>query len=333
MQNSYPRPTSIPTISVDECFRNGWRWLWPCFFSLLVIMIVAFIVQLPASLFSILAQMGENLGWVMAAQILFGVLVSTPVGIGSQYVHLIAARGQRPQVRDLFAPFQSFCSAVGIALLLWLILIIGFLLLFVPGIVLGCRLGFAPLLVVDRKMGVIEAIRYSWEMTRGHAWTVFYVGLLSIPVVLVGLLCFIVGVIPAGMWVALAYASLYHLIVTEYSDTKPAAVEIQESRHTESSDTTPYALVDDAGTRHAIGSAGVTLGRQNTCSIVVEDPAVSRLHARVLVARGNCWVRDEDTLAGTLVNRQRLTVQQQLHVGDQLQVGTAAFRLERVRPS
>ena len=104
-----------------------------------------------------------------------------------------------------------------------------------------------------------------------------------------------------------------------------------QSRRAESSDSTPYALVDGAGTRHAIGPEGVTLGRQATCSILIKDKAVSRLHARVLVAQGSCWVRDEGSRASTLLNQQRLIVQQQMHVGDQLQVGTATFRLERSR--
>ena len=82
----------------------------------------------------------------------------------------------------------------------------------VPGIIFACRLAFTPYLVVDRQMEVIEAVKESWRMTRGHAWKVFRVGLMAIPIGLAGLLCCGVGIIIAIMWSKLAFASLYHAV-------------------------------------------------------------------------------------------------------------------------
>ena len=61
-------------------------------------------------------------------------------------------------------------------------------------------------------MGVIEAVKESWRMTSGHAWKVFLIGLLSIPIGIAGLICFGVGIIIAIMWINLAFASLYHAV-------------------------------------------------------------------------------------------------------------------------
>ncbi len=96
---------------------------------------------------------------------------------------------------------------------------------------------------------------------------------------------------------------------------------------------TQFTLVDHAGKRYPIETDGISLGRHRTCSIVIGDASVSRLHARVLVSKGSCWVRDEGSKAGTFVNRQRITGQHALRAGDQLQVGPAIFRLERIGPS
>lgn len=73
-------------------------------------------------------------------------------------------------------------------------------------------LAFTPYLVVDRKMAVIEAVQESWRMSGGHAWEVFLVGLLAIPISIAGLIVFGVGVIVSTMWIALALASLYHAV-------------------------------------------------------------------------------------------------------------------------
>ena len=57
-------------------------------------------------------------------------------------------------------------------------------------------------------------------MTGGHAWKVFFMFLLAIPICIVGLLLFLVGIIPAIMWVTIAFASLYHT-VSKLSETSP----------------------------------------------------------------------------------------------------------------
>ena len=57
-----------------------------------------------------------------------------------------------------------------------------------------------------------EAVKESWRMTNGHAWIVFLIGLLDIPISIVGLICLVVGIIPAGMWIKATFASLYHSV-------------------------------------------------------------------------------------------------------------------------
>ena len=44
------------------------------------------------------------------------------------------------------------------------------------------------------------------------ALDVFLIGLLGIPIVIAGLICFIVGVIVSIMWITAAMASLYHAV-------------------------------------------------------------------------------------------------------------------------
>jgi hypothetical protein len=41
---------------------------------------------------------------------------------------------------------------------------------------------------------------------------VFLIGLLAIPIVIAGLICLVVGIIPALMWITAAFASLYHAV-------------------------------------------------------------------------------------------------------------------------
>lgn len=49
-----------------------------------------------------------------------------------------------------------------------------------------------------------------------------------------------------------------------------------------------------------------TLGRSDSCDIVVDDKAISRLHARIEARGPRYWLHDEQSANGTFVNGQRL---------------------------
>ena len=140
---------------------------------------------------------------------------------GISFANLKAARGDKLIVKDMFEAFKNYLNVVLANLLVGAIVLVGFALLIVPGIVFACKLAFTPYLVVDRKMEVIEAVKTSWRMTGGYAWKVFLIGLLAIPVVIAGAICFGVGIIIAIMWINLAFASLYHSV----SVSKQAAAQ------------------------------------------------------------------------------------------------------------
>jgi len=112
----------------------------------------------------------------------------------------------------MFEAFGNYWNAVLANILVGVIVFFGFVLLIIPGIIFACKLAFTPYLVVDRKMEVIEAVKESWRMTNGHAWKVFFIGLLAIPISIAGLICFGVGIIVSIMWIRLAFASLYHAV-------------------------------------------------------------------------------------------------------------------------
>jgi len=106
-------------------------------------------------------------------------------------------------------------------ILLGLILIAGFILLIIPGIILGIRLYYTPFVLIEQKLGAIDAIKASWEMTRGHGGQVFLLFLLAIPITIGGFIALLIGVIPASLWIALAFAYFY----TQLNPRAPMPVE------------------------------------------------------------------------------------------------------------
>jgi uncharacterized membrane protein len=187
---------------------------------LFLIGIIATVITSPAHVVSngrALDEISQRMGPAgVAAAVFFsfayGLFIAKPVGYGVSYAYLKAARNDPLDIRDLFEAFYNYWNAVLASLLVGVIVGIGFVLLIVPGIIFACKLAFTPYLVVDRQMNVIDAVEESWRMTRGHAWKVFLVGLLAIPIGIAGLMFCGVGIIIAIMWNKLAFASLYHAV-------------------------------------------------------------------------------------------------------------------------
>jgi hypothetical protein len=191
--------------TVGGVYSHGWNILKADFWTLLLIGFVAWLLT-----FVIGSALGRASGGSQFLSFVYQLLVGSPIGFGAAYAWLRAVRGTRPEVGDLFMPFQRcYVSAVIAGLLTEIIIAVGFILLIVPGIILAVRLSFVAFLVVDEGRGPVEALSESWRRTSGYSWTILGAALLAILIVIVGLILLVVGSIPATMLVYLAFASLY----------------------------------------------------------------------------------------------------------------------------
>ncbi len=204
--------STVLTPTLGASYGNGWRKMWGHFLKLLLIVVIGVVIGIPSG-------MGGGSGDAAAPilgllGVIYGFLVVSPTEYGISFAYLKAARNDNLEIGDMFEGFRNYWNAVLASLLVGVIVLFGTFLLVVPGIIFACKLAFTPYLVADRKMAAIEAVKESWRMTNGHALTVFLITLLAIPIAILGMLIFILGVIPATMWIEAAYASLYHAVST-----------------------------------------------------------------------------------------------------------------------
>jgi uncharacterized membrane protein len=200
----------------SKSYSIGWKVLMASFVELLVVSIVYSILTGP---FTVVQWKMDSFQWFIVPLALFGitygVFVAGPVQYGANWVFLKAVRGERIEVKDIFVVFQrNYWNVVIANIVVGIIVALGIVMLIVPGIIFACRLAFVPYLVVDREMDVMEALRVSWDMTRGYGWQIFLMGLLAIPVVILGLICLVVGVFVSVMWISAAFATMYHAVET-----------------------------------------------------------------------------------------------------------------------
>ncbi len=212
-----------------ECYGHGWRQLWKNFLELFVIFLIfnfssqfigiffipmyfmAFFEDKPEFMIFLFGSIG--IAAILTTAFMF--LVIKPMQFGISYLNLKAARGEKFEIKEMFSPFMDFWNVVLAGFLSALIVGFGALFLIIPGIIFACKLVFVPYIVMDKKMKATEAIKESWMMTDGHAWTVFGMGLLAAPIVLAGYICLFVGVFISMMWLYISFASLYHAVRLE----------------------------------------------------------------------------------------------------------------------
>jgi membrane-anchored glycerophosphoryl diester phosphodiesterase (GDPDase) len=98
------------------------------------------------------------------------------------------------------------------------LIIIGFFLLIIPGFIIAIRLSFVPYLVMDEGLEPIEAIRTSWDMTREFSWDIFGFGIIGFFIGLLGLIFFVIGILPAVMMINASFANYYLSVRDEFEE-------------------------------------------------------------------------------------------------------------------
>lgn len=76
---------------------------------------------------------------------------------------------------------------------------------------------------------------------------------------------------------------------------------------------------------HTCGN-NTLIGRSPGCQIQIEDPAVSKQHARLYFQDNRWFVEDLDSSNGTYVNSQRVEKSKRLKPNDVIHFGTHSFR-------
>jgi predicted lysophospholipase L1 biosynthesis ABC-type transport system permease subunit len=91
-------------------------------------------------------------------------------------------------------------------------------------------------------------------------------------------------------------------------------------------------VVDRDGEHFAEVLTPAIVGRGTDADVVVDDPDVSRHHARLEAENGVVYVSDLDSANGTYLNGRRLRQAIEVRPGDRIDVGTARLVVKEIVP-
>jgi len=132
--------------------------------------------------------------------------------VGMYWMILGAVRGREPKAMDFFVAFTKLRWFVGIFVLdifIGLLVGLGCVALVVPGIYFVVAFTFANIAMIDRDLGVWEAVKFSCKRIHPYWWQMLWLHILTF-------LALILGVLFCGVGVLVAYPIIFIAIVYAY---------------------------------------------------------------------------------------------------------------------
>ena len=183
--------TELPGSRFGEWISEGWRMFtvqWKAWVLLalgyFVVMLVPSVAVMFAAFSAAFASAATQAGpygrstpgafpfpfFVVLGVTMLSLVVLVPLSAyfkGGMYKSAFKQlRGGQLEFRDLFSAGDCFVPLLGETILVGLAVFIGSMFCIIPGFVAAGLLMFAAPLTVERKMGVIEAMKASYEMTK-----------------------------------------------------------------------------------------------------------------------------------------------------------------------
>jgi uncharacterized membrane protein len=221
------------TFSISETITFGWETFKkrPWFFAA-----VTALIGIGSSIGSNMTSVFDHMpdvtpiggGMIVfgVVSVLLGILLSIYLKMGS--INFILKAHDNPEaaeVKDLWAP-RPLVTYVVTGIVVGVIIVVGLILLIVPGIIWALRYMFAQYIVMDKKLSISEALAESSRITKGHKGQLALFMLALIGINILGALCLIVGLlvsIPVSM---LAFAHVYRTLSSRAPVADPIAPSV-----------------------------------------------------------------------------------------------------------
>eukprot|EP01116_Phalansterium_solitarium_P009345 TRINITY_DN23456_c0_g1_i1.p1 TRINITY_DN23456_c0_g1~~TRINITY_DN23456_c0_g1_i1.p1 ORF type:complete len:281 (+),score=66.21 TRINITY_DN23456_c0_g1_i1:50-892(+) len=208
-------------VAVGKWLGQGWRLFKACWKSLLLFSIVFLILEIlrivvdnhwgPA------AEVFDTIFWLCQFFLAAGGYLApfAAMRAGGQDEHAIAANWNW---KLLYTGFFWFWVAILMAVFYWIFVLLGFILLILPGLYLMLSLSFAfPIYIEFKSAGLsfFDAYRVSNHQVWKHVFGILWLWIVAILLVIAGFFCFGVGLLVAVpvtmMMVAFAFRDIFGL--------------------------------------------------------------------------------------------------------------------------
>lgn len=187
---------NMKTFSIGDAIKLGWEKTWAHFLFILGVTAISFIVSVITG--RVQEILGEGAPLIGSIMFVIGFVISSILTIGYYKIFLNLYDGKHADFKDLYKHYKLFWNYLVTSIIYGLAVIIGLVLLIVPGIYLAIKYMFALLIVIDEETTTpTEALAKSADITLGVKWSLLGFIILIILINLLGVLLLGVGLLVA----------------------------------------------------------------------------------------------------------------------------------------
>lgn len=133
---------------------------------------------------------------VVVSFLTFGVLAPVTMAGYIQSILLLVRDGREPKIQDIFSQMRLFIPLFGFGIVAFIITMIGYMILFLPGLILTVGITFCCLymmpLMTDKGLAVVDAVKESYRLAvKGQILDHVVVVILYLGIIAVGSSIFI----------------------------------------------------------------------------------------------------------------------------------------------
>lgn len=213
------------TVSASACIRFGWEtfkkrpWI---FIGAMALMLIASFVS------SVITGALDKSD--VGILVLLSFILSVAVGIYIEMIltaFLLKAHDSVDTVgwKDAVA-YLPFWKYLGAKILAGILIVIGFFLLIIPGIVLALMFIAVQYLVIDKKLGATEALKESKRITDGHKWDLLVLMIVVVILNVLGALALFIGLLVTIPVTALAMVHAYRTLEHKVNEVAAGAASV-----------------------------------------------------------------------------------------------------------
>ena len=136
-------------------------------------------------------------------------LILFPLGVGLGLLGIRRAAGKETPVSTLWEPYSHALPLIVMFVLMAVLIVAGFFLLVLPGIYLSIAYSFSPYLIVEKNMGVWEALETSRKAITEYWWRYFGLMLVALLLVIIGSIPLLIGLLWVLPIIAIATGEVF----------------------------------------------------------------------------------------------------------------------------
>lgn len=202
------------SLTIKEVFSEGWRYTKEHLGFLIGYFLIMTIVSILFSLIGDNFQEKEKFLVAFVVHVI-GMIVGVYMQMGFYNSALMITSWMKPTFDQMYSNGGHFVSFLVANILLELMILVGFILLIVPGFYLLARFGLVPFFVLDQNLGPIEALKAASKASEGKRWFLFLFFISAFLTNVLGALLLLVGLLFTIPLTLVAFAVVYRKLTGE----------------------------------------------------------------------------------------------------------------------